>query len=92
MPFWNEVVWHQHFPCLLLISSILSLYKELKKKKKLSENPKEDAGHLSLFFPFSCFFVILEHIKVRSDMQCPGALSNMLLGLENFIFYLMMIT
>ena len=33
-----------------------------------------------------------EHIKVGSDMRCPGALSNMLLGLENFIFYLVMIT
>lgn len=65
----------------------------------LSENLKEDAVHPSFSF-LSHFFVIAapplpaphEHIKVRSDMQCPGALSNMLLGLENFIFYLMMIT
>lgn len=49
-----------------------------------------------IFLSFLIFFVIPhplhEHIKVRSDMQCPGALSNMLLGLENFIFYLMVIT
>lgn len=46
--------------------------------------------HLSLFFLLFFFYCIPhplhEHIKVRSDMQCPGALSNMLLGLENFIF------
>lgn len=62
-----------------------------------SENLQEDTVHLSFssfsFLNFLSSLTLLhEHIKVSSDMQCPGALSNMLLGLENFIFYLMMIT